>query len=170
MARMPRIVVSGYPHHVTQRGNRRQQTFFCDNDFRYYIELLSGHAQQTNTEIWAYCLMPNHVAIPGTVYLIRFRRVDPKARGFNWRNPGTQTTGPKTKARVIKYTVPGITELARLLCNKYRMATALARASSHCVGLDFEAGFFELASKDMICAHRPDRDNAFGAEFFVDCF
>lgn len=61
MARMPRIVVPGYPHHVTQRGNRRQKTFFCDDDYRYYIELLSEYAQQANTEIWAYCLMPNHV-------------------------------------------------------------------------------------------------------------
>ena len=61
MARMPRIVVPGYPHHVTQRGNRRQQTFFCDDDYRYYIELLSANAQQASTEIWAYCLMPNHV-------------------------------------------------------------------------------------------------------------
>ena len=65
MARMPRIVVPGYPHHVTQRGNRRQQTFFCDDDYRYYIELLSEHAQQANTEIWAYCLMPNHVPVTG---------------------------------------------------------------------------------------------------------
>jgi putative transposase len=61
MARMPRIVIPGYPHHLTQRGNRRQKTFFCDADYRYYIELLSGYAQQANTEIRAYCLMPNHV-------------------------------------------------------------------------------------------------------------
>ena len=33
MARMPKLVVPGYPHHVTQRGNRRQQTFFCEDDF-----------------------------------------------------------------------------------------------------------------------------------------
>ena len=31
---MARIVVPGYPHHVTQRGNRRQETFFCDDDSR----------------------------------------------------------------------------------------------------------------------------------------
>ena len=61
MARMPRIVVPGYPHHVTQRGNRRQRTFFCEDDYRYYIELVSEYALQVNTEIWAYCLMPNHV-------------------------------------------------------------------------------------------------------------
>jgi putative transposase len=61
MARMPRLVVPGYPHHVTQRGNRRQETFFCEDDYLYYINLLSESAGQAGTEIWAYCLMPNHV-------------------------------------------------------------------------------------------------------------
>ena len=61
MARMPRLVVPHYPHHVTQRGNRRQKTFFCDEDYRYYIELVSQFAEKAKTEIWAYCLMPNHV-------------------------------------------------------------------------------------------------------------
>jgi putative transposase len=51
MARMPRIAVPGYPHHLTQRGNRRQQTFFCDDDYRYYIELLSGYARMHNRQI-----------------------------------------------------------------------------------------------------------------------
>lgn len=61
MARMPRIVIPGYPHHVTQRGNRRQRTFFHEDDYRYYIELLGQFSQQAGTEIWAWCLMPNHV-------------------------------------------------------------------------------------------------------------
>ena len=61
MARMARVVVPGYPHHVTQRGNRRQKTFFCDDDYRYYIELLSIYSKEYGTEVWAYCLMPNHV-------------------------------------------------------------------------------------------------------------
>ena len=39
MARIPRIVVSGYPHHVTQRGNRRQKTFF-HGGYQYYIGLM----------------------------------------------------------------------------------------------------------------------------------
>jgi hypothetical protein len=38
----------------------------------------------------------------------RFGRICPQARGFNWRNFGTQAAGSKTKAQVIKYTVPGI--------------------------------------------------------------
>jgi REP element-mobilizing transposase RayT len=34
MARIARVVAPGVPHHVTQRGNRRQQTFFCEEDYK----------------------------------------------------------------------------------------------------------------------------------------
>ncbi len=61
MARLARIVVPGYPHHVTQRGNRRQETFFCDDDYREYIRLMSEWCRENCVEIWGYCLMPNHV-------------------------------------------------------------------------------------------------------------
>jgi len=69
MARLARIVVPGMPHHVTQRGNRRQQTFFCDDDYRAYLSLLVEWCQLYDTRIWAYCLMPNHVhliVVPAT--------------------------------------------------------------------------------------------------------
>jgi putative transposase len=46
---------------VTQRGNRRQQTFFCDDDYRQYLELMRQWCWQYQVQIWAYCLMPNHV-------------------------------------------------------------------------------------------------------------
>jgi putative transposase len=61
MARMARVVVPDYPHHVTQRGNRRQKTFFSDDDYRFYIDLMSQFTRASGTEVWAYCLMPNHV-------------------------------------------------------------------------------------------------------------
>lgn len=61
MARMARVVVPYYPHHITQRGNRRQKTFFCEDDYTYYLELMSEYTRQAETDIWAYCLMPNHV-------------------------------------------------------------------------------------------------------------
>jgi len=61
MARMARVVVPNYPHHVTQRGNRRQTTFFRDADYKYYLELMPAFCRKAGTEIWAYCLMPNHV-------------------------------------------------------------------------------------------------------------
>ncbi len=35
MARMARVIVPKYPHHITQRGNRRQQTFWQANRVGY---------------------------------------------------------------------------------------------------------------------------------------
>ena len=61
MARLARVEVPGLPHHVTQRGNRGQQVFFEDADYRVYLELLSEHAHAARVAVWAYCLMPNHV-------------------------------------------------------------------------------------------------------------
>lgn len=61
MARLARIVVPGVPHHVTQRGNRRQTTFFGPEDYTLYKALLADYAARAGFEIWAWCLMPNHV-------------------------------------------------------------------------------------------------------------
>jgi putative transposase len=61
MARLARLVLPGCPHHVTQRGNRREQTFFRDSDYTFYRELLAEAAEKAGTQIWCYCLMPNHV-------------------------------------------------------------------------------------------------------------
>lgn len=61
MARLARVVVPGIPHHITQRGNRRQPTFFCDDDYAAYLELMAQWCRNEGVEIWAYCLMPNHV-------------------------------------------------------------------------------------------------------------
>src|SRR5271167_4440988 len=61
MARLARIVVPGVPHHVTQRGNRRQAVFFGDGDCRAYLALLTEHARAAGVGVWAWCLMPNHV-------------------------------------------------------------------------------------------------------------
>ncbi len=61
MARLARVVVPGIPHHVTQRGVRRMQTFFEDADYERYLSLLSEWCKKIGVEIWAYCLMPNHV-------------------------------------------------------------------------------------------------------------
>jgi putative transposase len=61
MPRLARIVVPDLPHHVTQRGNRRQQTFFSDADYALYRVLLAEFAAKAGVAVWAYCLMPNHV-------------------------------------------------------------------------------------------------------------
>ncbi len=61
MARIVRVVAGGLPHHITQRGNRRQKTFFCDGDYALYINLMAEWCTRWQVEVWAYCLMPNHV-------------------------------------------------------------------------------------------------------------
>ena len=61
MARIARVVAPGFPHHITQRGNRRQATFFNDDDYRMYIQLMAEWCLRCGVEIWAYCLMTNHV-------------------------------------------------------------------------------------------------------------
>jgi len=61
MARLARIVAPERAHHVTQRGNRRMETFFCDEDYQEYLSLLSHWCGEFDVRIWAYCLMPNHV-------------------------------------------------------------------------------------------------------------
>jgi putative transposase len=61
MARIARVVVPGVPHHVTQRGNRRQVTFFEEEDYRVYRNLMAEWCDRCQVEVWAYCFMPNHV-------------------------------------------------------------------------------------------------------------
>jgi putative transposase len=50
-------------HHITQRGNRRQHTFFCDEDYHIYLELMGQWCGAHSVEILAYCMMPNHVPL-----------------------------------------------------------------------------------------------------------
>lgn len=61
MARLARFVFPGLPHHVTQRGNGRAQTFFCDADYAHYRDLLGETCRAAAVEVWAWVLMPNHV-------------------------------------------------------------------------------------------------------------
>jgi putative transposase len=61
MPRTARIVLSGEAHHVTQRGNRRMQTFFRPEDYVRYIDLVAEGCAIADVEVLAYCLMPNHV-------------------------------------------------------------------------------------------------------------
>ena len=82
MAGMPRIVVPGYPHHVTQRGNRRQKTFFCDDDYRYYIENHQADSIRRNTRTGRPPAGQSRVyRQPGAI---------------NWQATGPQTPRPQT--------------------------------------------------------------------------
>jgi putative transposase len=60
MPRTARLVVPNLPHHVTQRGNRKQKVFFCDEDRFFYMNLICKCAEKSDLILWAYCLMENH--------------------------------------------------------------------------------------------------------------
>jgi putative transposase len=69
MARLPRLSVPGYPHHVIQRGNNRQAIFITPADYLRMLELLEEHARQFEVALHAYVLMGNHfhlLVTPGT--------------------------------------------------------------------------------------------------------
>lgn len=81
MPRIARIIAPGYPHHVTQRGNNRSVVFFDDEDRQTYLDLLAKYSKQHSLQIWAYCLMDNHIhliAVP--------EKEDSLARGVGLTN------------------------------------------------------------------------------------
>jgi len=53
MARLARAVIPGLAHHITQRGNRRQPTFFNEADYVLYLALMSESCDRYGVEIWA---------------------------------------------------------------------------------------------------------------------
>jgi len=69
MARLPRLTLPGYPHHVIQRGNNRQPIFMDDADRDILLSLLTEQARKFAVAVHAYVLMPNHfhlLATPAT--------------------------------------------------------------------------------------------------------
>jgi putative transposase len=61
VSRIARVVIPGIPHHIVQRGNRRQDVFFGDRDRQFYMHLLKKYGNAAGVTYWAYCLMDNHV-------------------------------------------------------------------------------------------------------------
>lgn len=61
MPRIARAVVPDVPHHVTQRGNRGVDVFLDDGDRERYLSVVSHYARRHGADIWAYCLMTNHM-------------------------------------------------------------------------------------------------------------
>ena len=60
MARLPRLTLPGYPHHVIQRGNNRQAIFSSTADYQTLLDLLDQNAKKFGVAIHAYVLMSNH--------------------------------------------------------------------------------------------------------------
>jgi putative transposase len=61
MGRFARVIVPGVPYHVTHRGNRRANVFVTHEERDVYCTILAEYASRYGMDIWAYCLMTNHV-------------------------------------------------------------------------------------------------------------
>jgi putative transposase len=61
MPRTARIAIPEVPHHITQRGNNRQDVFFVDDDRRVYLSILKEQSEKYGLEILGWCLMTNHI-------------------------------------------------------------------------------------------------------------
>ena len=66
MPRLGRVVVTGLPHHITQRGNNKQDVFFTVEDREAYLDILEEQSKEYGLKVHGYCLMTNHVHIVAT--------------------------------------------------------------------------------------------------------
>jgi len=64
MPRLSGTVFAGIPRHITQRGNRRENIFFSDDDRNAYLGWLQAYCNKHEVDILAYCLMTNHPIRP----------------------------------------------------------------------------------------------------------
>lgn len=134
MSRVARIVVPGFPHHVTQRGNRRDDVFYTDDDCRAYLRFLRQYAERHGLSILAYCLMTNHihlVAVPQredslakalrdahTVYAMRFNTTTQQSGGTCGRGAFTlvrwtkRTCGRRYATSNVTLFVPAVSHAA----------------------------------------------------------
>lgn len=116
MPRVARVVVPGLPHHVTHRGNRRQAIFFGDDDRQRYLAFLLDYASHHGLDLWAYCLMTNHVhllAVPhnkhslaraiGRAHMMYARRINAQRgwTGHLWANRFYSCPVEPTEARAV---------------------------------------------------------------------
>ncbi len=63
MPRKARILVPNCPHHIVQRGHNRKTLFVTDQDYRYYLSNLKEWKSKLNIQLYAWCLMTNHIHI-----------------------------------------------------------------------------------------------------------
>jgi putative transposase len=66
MARLPRLTVPGYPHHIIQRGNNRQPIFVDAEDDKQLLGMLEEHSRRFRVAVHAYVLMSNHFHLLAT--------------------------------------------------------------------------------------------------------
>lgn len=91
MPRAARVVADGVPHHITQRGNNRQDVFLVDEDRRFYLETLAEDCRRCGVGVLGYCLMTNHVhlvAVPKRADSFALALRQSHSRYAQQHNPG----------------------------------------------------------------------------------
>ncbi len=81
MPRIGRVVAVGLPHHITQRGNYRQDIFSDDSDREKYLEWFREYSNKYELSELGYCLMTNHVH-----FIVIPNKEDSLAKTFNTTN------------------------------------------------------------------------------------
>lgn len=121
MARIARIAVPGVPHLVMQRGACDQPAFAIDQDYVLYRSLVADAAAAARTAVWAYCLMPDHVAlvvVPSAPDGLRRTLADAHRRYAKMFNARHGRSGPLWRGRFRSVTVddPYVAVAVRYIC------------------------------------------------------
>jgi putative transposase len=156
MVRMARIVLPGWPHHVTQRGNRRQAVFFNDHQRTVYLDLLARYKRIYHVSLVGYCLMTNHVhKIPIPEYRTSLAKAIGRTHNdySRWLNVQFNQTGHLWQARFYSCPVD-LFSLAEVLAyvelNPVRAGLVKrpedwkwSSARAHCTGID-QTGLLDM--------------------------
>ena len=143
MPRQARIVIPNVPHHVIQRGNRRQDVFFGEEDYKTYLYILKETCKKNGLLVQAYCLMTNHVhliVVPsdisglrsvGEAHRLYTRYINMKKnwRGYLWQGRfGSYPLGETYFYEAVRYIElnPVRAGLCRYPCD-YRWSSARQR-------------------------------------------
>lgn len=106
MPRCARIVVPDLPHHVIQRGNRRQVIFTSDQDRQIYLRYLTAACSSNSVACLAWCLMSNHVHLiltPPSADALRATMSSTHTRYAQWINRSQDESGHLFQGRFLSY-------------------------------------------------------------------
>lgn len=152
MARLPRLVIPGLPHHVIQRGNDRKAIFRDDVDRRRYLEILLDAAHTYRVAVHAYVLMDNHVhllASPETVEGLSRTMQSLGRRYVGWFNARHGRSGTLWEGRFRCAVIE--TERYLLNCMRYIELNPIR------AGLVLQAGEFRWSSAGFHLGQRQDQ-------------
>jgi putative transposase len=120
--------------HVISRGNRRQQVFFGERDYRRYLEFLGEALGRYGVRCYAYCLMPNHLhlLLDGSQEAISQAMWRANGRYAQWFNRTYGLTGHVFQGRFCSEPIESeehLLELARYIVNNPVRAGLVEEAS-----------------------------------------